>query len=57
VLFFGVDGEVTNPSTGNFVAVILPTVPGVYSWDSVGTGAVTAVTTLRKFRVLPSPFA
>lgn len=53
----GTDPEVTNPATGSFRLVITPTESGVYLYDVVGTGAVAAVPTTGKFRVLPSPFA
>jgi hypothetical protein len=55
-LTFGVDGEVTNPSTGRFEAVLTGLAPGIYTARTAGTGAVAAVK-VGAFRVKPSPFA
>lgn len=54
---FGVDGAVIRDSEGNYHYDFVPSVPGDYVWQSVGTGAVAAVCPLQRFRVLPSPFA
>jgi hypothetical protein len=53
---FGIDVNVTNPSTGRFVYTLLPTVSGNYIARVVATGTVQAAQTAR-FRVLPNPLA
>lgn len=53
---FGIDPDVSNPSTGRFQYVLLPTLPGNYTARVVGTGLVQAAMTLQ-FRVLPNPLA
>lgn len=53
---FGIDPAVTNPLTGRFEYVLLPTLSGNYTARIVGTGTVQAARTLQ-FRVLPDPFA
>lgn len=52
----GVDGEVTNPSTGRFEAVLTGLDPGIYTTRVAGTGAVAAAA-VGAFRVKPNPFA
>lgn len=53
---FGVDVAVTNPATGSFQYVLLPSTPGIYTCRVVGTGTVQAAA-VGQFRVIPIPFA
>lgn len=54
---FGVDANVTNPATGEFLySLPPPATAGNYVVSVTGSGAVQASATLQ-FRVLPNPFA
>ncbi len=46
---------VLNPSTGVYQCVIIPQIPGIWTYRWVGTGAVVAASE-RQFEVLPSLF-
>lgn len=53
---FGVDGAVTNPTTGRFEYAYLPAAAGNYIGRAVGTGAVEAAMVFT-FTVRPNPLA
>lgn len=55
--FFGVDPEVTNPSTGYYELAFTPPDAGTYNYNVVGTGTVIATSPTGAFTVLADAIA